>query len=71
MCINPLRAARSSNVTAAAYACVASCLLAAPRTRFNAVRRAERWARLVTVRRRAWRIAFFADLILGTCLVSD
>lgn len=64
--INPFRAARSSSRTAAPYACVASSLVVALRTRFTAVRRADRWARFSTAWRRDWRIAFLADLICGT-----
>ena len=68
--INPLRAARSSNLTAAAYACVASCFVPAARTRFSAVRRVERCARLTMAWRRDCRIAFLEDSKFGTGLFS-
>src|SRR5260370_23138256 len=60
--ISPLRAARSSNCAAARYAALAWSRLVAVRTRFTAVRRAERWAWLRRLRARPWRIAFLADL---------
>src|SRR5260370_25031919 len=49
--ISPLRAARSSNCAAARYAALAWSRLVAVRTRFTAVRRAERWAWLWRRRR--------------------
>jgi len=50
---------------------VAASAVAAARTRFNAVRSDERWSLLRTVRLRAWRIAFFADLIFGMARKLD
>src|SRR5882762_6794367 len=63
--MSPLRAARSSTRAASAYATAAASAVAAARTCFSAVRSEERCALLRTVRERAWRIAFFADLIFG------
>src|SRR5690348_3523662 len=65
-CIRCFRAARSSSCAAARYAASACSAVVAARTPFNAVRSAERWARLRTWRLRPWRIAFLADSILGT-----
>ena len=56
-----MRAARSSRRTAALYAFAAASAVLASRTRFTAVRRAERCARLRVVRVRDWRRAFFAQ----------
>src|SRR5204862_124244 len=63
---NPRRAARSSARAAARSACWASAADVAARTRFTAVRSAERWARLCMACARPCRMAFLADLILGT-----
>src|SRR5439155_310407 len=64
--MSPLRAARSSSRAAIANALPAASPVTAVRTRFTAVRRAERCPLLRTARVRAWRIAFLADLIFGT-----
>src|SRR5882672_6998693 len=63
--MSPLRAARSSTRAASAYATAAASAVAAARTCFSAVRNEERCPLLRMVRERAWRIAFFADLIFG------
>src|SRR5207237_7539742 len=60
------RAARSSNREAVWYAPPACSAVVAVRTRLSAVRSAEVCARLRSWRARPWRIAFFADSILGT-----
>src|SRR5205809_962979 len=64
--ISPRRAARSSTRTAVRYASCAAAADVAARTRLTAVRSAERCARLWMACARPCRIAFFADLILGT-----
>src|SRR5207249_6412524 len=69
--MSPLRAARSRTLAARAYAAAAASAVAAARTCFSAVRSDERWARLRMVRVRAWRIAFFADLIFGMARKVD
>ncbi len=60
--ISPFRAARSSNLTAARRS---SALAEGAFAFFNAVRNAERWARLRAVAARVLRIFFFADSMFG------
>jgi hypothetical protein len=61
--INPLRAARSSRLTAASFS---SAEAPVARACLRAVRKAERCARLRTVAARDLRMFFLADAIFGT-----
>ena len=63
LCTSPLRAARSSSVTAAARS---SAVAVGALAFLSAVRSAERCARLRTVAARVFRMFFFADAIFGT-----
>ena len=68
--ISPFRPERSSSFSASRYA--AAVALGSPplRTFFTAVRRALRWARLRVVRLLDCRMAFLADLVLGTAFLA-
>ena len=65
--MSPLRAARSSSFAAAS---LTSAVASGAFAFFNAVRRAERCARLRTVAARDLRMFFFADAIFGTKTIS-
>src|SRR6476619_1214772 len=61
--MSPLRAARSSSVTAVSFS---AALASSEWAFFSAVRSVERWARLRAIAARDLRMFFFAEAIFGT-----